>query len=130
MSYKKNDNAVSPVIGVVLCVAITVILAGIVAAFAFGMVGDQKSPKTVGVAVARVTTSTITATINAGDVSQLTALTVEAYQDNGSSIIETAPTNTIGTVTTVTGTFTKNNRVKVVAKFLDGDEKIIFDASI
>ena len=48
--FKKNDSAVSPVIGVVLMVAITVILATVVALFGFGYVGDfgganPKGPK-------------------------------------------------------------------------------------
>ena len=41
---KKNEEAVSPVIGVILMVAITVILAAVIAAFVFGMAGNiQKS---------------------------------------------------------------------------------------
>jgi flagellin-like protein len=35
----KNENAISPVIGVILMVAITVILAAVIAAFGFGIVG-------------------------------------------------------------------------------------------
>ena len=37
----KNEEAVSPVIGVILMVAITVILAAVIAAFVFGMTGDM-----------------------------------------------------------------------------------------
>ena len=37
---KHSDGAVAPVIGVILMVAITVILAAVVAAFAFGMSGN------------------------------------------------------------------------------------------
>lgn len=39
---RKNEEAVSPVIGVILMVAITVILAGIIAAFVFGTSGNIK----------------------------------------------------------------------------------------
>ena len=44
--FKKNDeHAVSPVIGVILMVAITVILAAVIAVFGFGFGGpDQKGP--------------------------------------------------------------------------------------
>jgi len=38
---KENDNAVSPVIGVILTVAITVILATVIAAFVFGFSADR-----------------------------------------------------------------------------------------
>lgn len=42
---KKNEKAVSPVIGVILMVVITVIIAAILAVFAFGIGGPQKSPE-------------------------------------------------------------------------------------
>ena len=45
----KNEEAVSPVIGVILMVAITVILAAVIAAFVFGMTGNVQSTKTVAV---------------------------------------------------------------------------------
>jgi flagellin-like protein len=37
---KKNESAVSPIIGVILMVAITVIVAAVVAVFGFGFTGD------------------------------------------------------------------------------------------
>ncbi len=42
---RKNDEAVSPVIGVILMVAITVILAAVIAAFVFGMSGNISKTK-------------------------------------------------------------------------------------
>ena len=44
---RKNDEAVSPVIGVILMVAITVILAAVIAAFVFGMSGNINKTKVV-----------------------------------------------------------------------------------
>ncbi len=41
----KNEDAVSPVIGVILMVVITVIIAAILAVFSFGIGGPQKSPE-------------------------------------------------------------------------------------
>lgn len=38
----KNDKAIAPVIGIILMVAITVILAAVIAAFVFGMSGNIK----------------------------------------------------------------------------------------
>ena len=51
---RKNDEAVSPVIGVILMVAITVILAAVIAAFVFGMSGNISKTKTVAVTVQKV----------------------------------------------------------------------------
>ncbi len=44
MRFRKNEEAVSPVIGVILMVAITVILAAVIAAFVFGMGTPEKTP--------------------------------------------------------------------------------------
>jgi len=44
MRFRKNEEAVSPVIGVILMVAITVILAAVIAAFVFGMAPPAKAP--------------------------------------------------------------------------------------
>ena len=47
MSIKKDEKGVSPVIGVILMVAITVILAAVIASFVFGMAGTVKRTYTV-----------------------------------------------------------------------------------
>lgn len=44
---KKSDDAVSPVIGVMLMIVITVVVAGVVGAFGTGMVGDTESAPNV-----------------------------------------------------------------------------------
>ena len=47
MMKKKSDDAVSPVIGVMLMLVITVVIAGVIAAFGAGMVGDTESAPSV-----------------------------------------------------------------------------------
>ena len=49
MKLRENEEAVSPVIGVILMVAITVILAAVIAAFVFGMGSGVQTTKTVAV---------------------------------------------------------------------------------
>jgi flagellin-like protein len=51
---KENEDAVSPVIGVILMVAITVILAAVIAAFVFGMAGTVQSTKSVAATARQV----------------------------------------------------------------------------
>ncbi|MDR0981485.1 MAG: type IV pilin, partial [Methanocalculaceae archaeon] len=46
-----RDNGVSPVIAVLLILAITVVVAGIVAVVATGMTGDLQNGKQVGLIV-------------------------------------------------------------------------------
>ncbi len=51
MAFTRNEEAVSPVIGVILMVAITVILAAVIAAFVFGMAGNISKTKVVAATV-------------------------------------------------------------------------------
>jgi flagellin-like protein len=50
--FRKNELAVSPVIGVILMVAITVILAAVIAAFVFGLGGQQAAAPTASIVAA------------------------------------------------------------------------------
>jgi flagellin-like protein len=52
MKFVKNEDAVSPVIGVILMVAITVILAAVIAAFVFNLGGSQEKAPTSSIVVA------------------------------------------------------------------------------
>src|SRR5665647_2820713 len=63
---RKNDEAVSPVIGVILMVAITVILAAVIAAFVFGMSGNISKTKVVAVTVSQPDGTHISLTYNGG----------------------------------------------------------------
>ena len=51
--FAKNDEAVSAVIGVILMVAITVILAAVIAAFVFGMGSSIKKTYIVSYTIDR-----------------------------------------------------------------------------
>lgn len=68
MKFRKNEEAVSPVIGVILMVAITVILAAVIAAFVFGM-GTPTSAPQASIVISSTSTSTgnITLTHRGGD---------------------------------------------------------------
>ena len=66
--FSKDEEAVSPVIGVILMVAITVILAAVIAAFVFGMSGSlNQSPPNVSIG-ARSSGNDLIVTHNGGDV--------------------------------------------------------------
>jgi archaeal type IV pilus assembly protein PilA len=52
MKFVKNEEAVSPVIGVILMVAITVILAAVIAAFVFNLGGSQVKAPTASIVAA------------------------------------------------------------------------------
>ncbi len=87
---RKNEEAVSPVIGVILMVAITVILAAVIAAFVFGMAGNIQKTKVVAVTVARINSTYITVTYQGGqDAGSLNGL---EFTVNGANV--TMPTAT------------------------------------
>ncbi len=68
MKLEKNEEAVSPVIGVILMVAITVILAAVIAAFVFGMGPPQHAPQaSLVVSSATASNRNITIVHNGGD---------------------------------------------------------------
>jgi len=80
---RKNEDAVSPVIGVILMVAITVILAAVIAAFVFGMAGNIQKTKVVAATETRVNASWVSATYQGGqDASSLMGI---AWQVNGAN---------------------------------------------
>ncbi len=93
----KNEEAVSPVIGVILMVAITVILAAVIAAFVFGMGTPANAPKaSLQVTQAAVSSNNITIAHNGGDTIDLSR--VEAVIDGNSSsheVISQLSTSTI-----------------------------------
>ncbi len=130
MKTPKNDEeAVSPVIGVILMVAIVVILAAIIAAFVFGMVGSTTTSKNVGLTVSPNTTDGIDILWQGGsDINSLKE--IDTTVDNG------IPVNTNFNPHPFTGNFTVvptdpndvgGHRVIIVGTFSDGSTQVIFD---
>ncbi|MCK9593630.1 MAG: type IV pilin N-terminal domain-containing protein [Methanoregula sp.] len=129
---RKNDEAVSPVIGVILMVAITVILAAVIAAFVFGMSGNIQKTKVVSVGLTRTTANSVNAIFNGGqDASSTmtisfregTNTTVAALMSNGTSPIS------VGTIATM---YTASSPTQIVAvgHFSDGSDQIVLDTTI
>jgi flagellin-like protein len=63
---RKNEDAVSPVIGVIVLVAITIILAAVIAAFAFGMAGNLQKTKRVAATASKPSPNEIVVTYDGG----------------------------------------------------------------
>ena len=79
MALTKNDEAVSPVIGVILMVAITVILAAVIAAYVFGMTGNTQKTKLVAATAMMTTNGGIDITYQGGpDADSLTGINITA----------------------------------------------------
>ncbi len=118
----KREEAVSPVIGVILMVAITVILAAVIAAFVFGMTGNVKTTKNIGITVEQKGTGSFTVTNFGGaDVNKLTGVI---------QVKSGATTGTLGTSVGSTKTLsldTTTKRVIVTGTFSDGSTSVLLD---
>lgn len=142
MAFTKNEEAVSPVIGVILMVAITVILAAVIAAFVFGMAGNISKTKVVAATVQQVDAQTITVTFQGGQdagsfqkgivtVTDSTSTPVTDY-DNATVTGDTEGVlgSQVGSWVTAVGTtnqFAGKDHVVVVGHFSDGSEQVILD---
>lgn len=139
MNFRQNEEAVSPVIGVILMVAITVILAAVIAAFVFGMTGNVQTTKTVSMQ-AQLNAGDIVITINGGpDLNMLqevtithngtapATITVSDTVDLTPSAGKVAGNFSVGDVLTFTPADGTGGRLLIVGQWADGAEQIILD---
>ena len=126
-SFKKGEDAVSPVIGVILMVAITVILAAVIGAFVFGM-GPQESAPTINFRASSDTASTLRLAVMGGDNVSCTTLsfTVDGAAVTGApttgyttagkywDLTTTAGTRTVRVIDTTTNSVIFQSDVRVV----------------
>ena len=95
---RKNEEAVSPVIGVILMVAITVILAAVIAAFVFGMAGNIQKTKVVAASASRVSSNSVYVTLQGGqDASSLISLNFTENGQAAAIVSSNLPTTVAGT---------------------------------
>jgi len=137
MKFTKNDEAVSPVIGVILMVAITVILAAVIAAFVFGMAGNISKTKVVAATAQQPDATHIVVTYQGGqDASTCVGIKWTITNPAGASISSALMGNTggstalpVGKSLTLTGTGGKDHVVGT-AYFSDGSAQVILDNTI
>jgi flagellin-like protein len=124
-----NSEAVSPVIGVILMVAITVILAAVIAAFVFGMAGQIEKPKTVAITQAQRDSTTVTFTNMGGpDIEQLESLSIAG--DIAGSPILTMPVTTGASQTVTTTAAAGSKHITITGTFKDGVQQVLLDTYI
>jgi flagellin-like protein len=126
---RKNEDAVSPVVGVILMVAITVVLAAIIAAFVFGMGSSLKKTYTVALTASQTGIDTIRIVNNGGpDIGAVTSLTCDV---NGTF---TALGISVGNATTVTDatriTAGLRDPVTCTGVFTDGTSQVLLDTLV
>jgi len=89
---RDNDDGVSPVIGTILLVAITIFLVAIVSVSAMDIAGHTKNTHIVGVNVVSGDANELLVTIACGDTEDLDLLTVY----NGSQYVDEVTFTSIG----------------------------------
>jgi flagellin-like protein len=129
MKLVKREDAVSPVIGVILMVAITVILAAVIAAFVFGMAGSVQKTKSVSAVARQVGTTGIVITWEGGPdnayVASYNVTMVDAAAPQGNNMPPIVGNSTqwgLGS--------TSNDHVIVTAAFQDGAQQVILDTYV
>ncbi|MBT0733642.1 type IV pilin N-terminal domain-containing protein [Methanoculleus bourgensis] len=145
MKFRENEDAVSPVIGVILMVAITVILAAVIAAFVFGMASNvDTQPKSVA-ATAQVSGGYIVVTYQGGpdhdEVTTVTCSVVDASNTEGGNLVGDAAEDIEGvtlkvghkwsvSISEIASGAGGEALVTVSAKFSDGTERTILDTNL
>jgi len=128
----KREDAVSPVIGVILMVAVTVILAAAIAAFVFGMASSITKTKNVA-ATARAVGNNIIVLWNGGpDNTMVAGYNITCTAANG-TVMPTVQIsgNVVGNATTLTNYHAVGqNHVTVTGTFTDGTQQVILDTYI
>jgi len=126
MAFTKNDEAVSPVIGVILMVAITVILAAVIAAFVFGMAGNIQTTKVVSLTMTDAGTHGVVTIVGGTDLASLNKV---YYSIDGGTPINLFTTGTVsvGAYKSTTGHEITGTRVIVTGVFADGSTQILLD---
>ncbi|MDD1658117.1 MAG: type IV pilin N-terminal domain-containing protein [Methanomicrobiales archaeon] len=146
MKFLKEEDAVSPVIGVILMVAITVILAAVIAAFVFGMAGSVQKTKTVAATAKQVGNEFVITYQGGADDASVEYLTIQ-YLDNGTTFwyddtatpFQVTPEPVafdadnkpaVGTSLASGGATLEQDHVVVTVGFNDGSAQVILDTYV
>jgi hypothetical protein len=143
---KKTDDAVSPIIALILMVVAIGIIALIIIIYTYGLAVDVRAPKIISASVVQPTTNQIVVTytggrdaakfiganisIKSGPPSTATGWTWTHGEANGSGLLD----STVGSLTIATSTpgttWTGKDHVVVVGWFSDGMKQVIVDAYV
>jgi len=128
-SRSRNKRGVSPVIGVILMVAATIVIAGVV----MGMLGGFKAPgvsKTVGISTSRINETHVDITLTAIEPAgtDISSINCTAGCSGGNNNVTSPSVGSTWTINT-TGS-TPPVHVVLTAYFKDGSTQVVFDSKV
>jgi archaeal type IV pilus assembly protein PilA len=140
MKSTRNEEAVSPVIGVILMVAITVILAAVIAAFVFGFAENISKAKVIAATAQQPDATHIVVTYRGGQdaqtcvgvrwiVSSPTGAIIGSTLMGTDTALGSASPLTVGWGATLSGTAGKDHLI-ATAYFSDGFSQVVYDYTI
>ena len=134
LKFRENEEAVSPVIGVILMVAITVILAAIIATFVFGMSSNIETTKTVAVTASLDKDRFLVVTLQgSGDVADLEELSMTVNGKDPVVINRSKSNGVLWDTLSVGASFNTSKAIEpgqhviVVAHFKDNSQQVVLD---
>jgi flagellin-like protein len=131
MKFLKREDAVSPVIGVILMVAITVILAAVIAAFVFGMASGVSKTKTVAATATQVGNDIIVTWQGGQDNAYTSAYNISITNSANTQGNAHALPAIVGNASKFTNLGTSSqDHVVVSAAFTDGSQQVVLDSYV
>jgi len=141
---RKNENGISEVMSTILLVSVTVILAAIIGAFVFGLVGNIHGGKIVASTITRTNGSYVSVTFaggqNANSVTEInwtvggTPATIYINGTSNTNGIQSQPSSggilSVGSNGLISASNPGKDRVIGVAVFTDGSKQIILDKTL
>ena len=134
-----RNNAVSPVIGSILLVAITVIIAAVIAAFVFGMTGDIQDAKLIAITSQKIDDGTGNVDLHLTNHGGMGASSLMSGADaftvtlDGNETMATGLTDEVGSVGIIDGIGGAqsglNQHIVVVGHFSDGTSQVVLDTT-
>jgi archaeal type IV pilus assembly protein PilA len=126
-----DESAVSESVGVILIVAVTVILAAVIAAYSFGLVQDIHVERNLVITADQVSPTEIIVTYRGGgsDTTLLTALMI-TWPDGTLDTVSNPQVGDVYHSPTSIGITPGGDHVIVVGHFTDGKDQVLLNAFI
>lgn len=136
MKSQKNDEGISPVIGVILMVAITVLMAAVVSTWSNG-VKSPATPPSVGLDITRTSThvSIVVASIDPITAAPLPSINVSyQYWDNTLSTFRTTTDSkanlNVGDLIEIDTNNPSPKRIIITATYKDNSKKVLYSQEV